>query len=251
MTTAVLAETAPVTIGVHRATLDDLIQVARHRRPVVIDEAVFEAMRPSQEWLQGVVDQMGPGKQTPPIYSINTGFGSLAGRQAFAEPSDAAELSRRLVLSNAAGVGRNVDEEVVRATMFIRIVSLTQGYSGVRPEIITTLAKMLNARRLPGDPGIRFARRLRRPDPAGPRGHRHVPLAHRRGRGTGLGRGPARRQGRQRHRRDARMPASSACRWAPRTASPCSTAPRSPAPRRRWPSTTPRTSWKPRRSPPR
>ena len=152
MTTAVLAETAPVTIGVHRATLDDLIQVARHRRPVVIDEAVFEAMRPSQEWLQGVVDQMGPGKQTPPIYSINTGFGSLAGRQAFAEPSDAAELSRRLVLSNAAGVGRNVDEEVVRATMFIRIVSLTQGYSGVRPEIITTLAKMLNAGVCPAIP---------------------------------------------------------------------------------------------------
>ena len=57
--------------------------------------------------------------------------------------------------------------------------------------------------RLPGDPGIRFARCLRRPHPAGPRGHRHVPLAHRRGRGTGLGGGPARRQGRQRHRRDA------------------------------------------------
>lgn len=144
MTTAVLSDTTPVTIGVHRSTLDDLIQVARHRRMVSIDESVFEAMRPSQEWLQGVVDDMVPGRQTPPIYSINTGFGSLAGRQAFAEPSDAAELSRRLVLSNAAGVGRYVDEEVVRATMFIRIVSLTQGYSGVRPEIITTLTRMLN-----------------------------------------------------------------------------------------------------------
>lgn len=144
MTTEVLSETAPVTIGVDRATLEDLIQVARHRRPVTIDDAVFETMAPSQQWLQGVVDQMGPGRQTPPIYSINTGFGSLAGRQAFAEPADAAELSRRLVLSNAAGVGRYVDEEVVRATMFIRIVSLTQGHSGIRPEIVTTLVRMLN-----------------------------------------------------------------------------------------------------------
>ncbi|MFL4473691.1 histidine ammonia-lyase [Paeniglutamicibacter sp. MACA_103] len=152
MTTAVLAETAPVTIGVHRATLDDLIQVARHRRPVIIDDAVFDAMAPSREWLDGIVDAMGPGKQTPPIYSINTGFGSLAGRKAFAEPADAAELSRRLVLSNAAGVGRHVDEEVVRATMFIRIVSLTQGYSGVRPEIVTTLARMLNAGVCPAIP---------------------------------------------------------------------------------------------------
>lgn len=144
MTTEVLSETAPVAIGVHRATLEDLVQVARHRRRVTIDEAVFETMRPSQQWLQGVVDQMGPGKRTPPIYSINTGFGSLAGRRAFAEPADAAELSRRLVLSNAAGVGRYVDEEVVRATMFIRIVSLTQGHSGIRPEIVTTLVRMLN-----------------------------------------------------------------------------------------------------------
>lgn len=152
MTTALLPETSPVTIGVHRVTLDDLIQVARHRRPLLIDEAVFETMEPSRKWLQGVVDSMGQGTNTPPIYSVNTGFGSLAGRRAFAEPSDAAELSRRLVLSNASGVGRYVDEEVVRATMFIRIVSLTQGYSGIRPEIVTTLAAMLNAGVCPAIP---------------------------------------------------------------------------------------------------
>ncbi|RAX49270.1 histidine ammonia-lyase [Arthrobacter sp. AQ5-05] len=152
MTTAVLPETAPVRIGIQRTTLEDLIQVARHRRPVAIDEAVFEVMEPSRNWLQGVVDSMGPGKDTPPIYSINTGFGSLAGRRAFAEPADAAELSRRLVLSNAAGVGCYVDEEVVRATMFIRIVSLTQGFSGIRPEIVTTLVDMLNAGVCPAIP---------------------------------------------------------------------------------------------------
>lgn len=152
MTTAVLPETAPVRIGVHRTTLEDLIQVARHRRPLLIDDAVFDVMRPSQDWLQGVVDSMGKDKETPPIYSINTGFGSLAGRRAFAEPADAAELSRRLVLSNASGVGRYVDEEVVRATMFIRIVSLTQGYSGIRPEIVTTLTEMLNAGVCPAIP---------------------------------------------------------------------------------------------------
>lgn len=150
--TAVLPETTPVTIGVHRATLEDMVEVARNRRRVVIDEAVFESMRPSQEWLQGIVDSMGGDTKTPPIYSVNTGFGSLAGRRAFSEPADAAELSRRLVLSNASGVGRFVDEEVVRATMFIRIVSLAQGYSGIRPEIISTLADMLNAGVCPAIP---------------------------------------------------------------------------------------------------
>ncbi|MCX2749553.1 histidine ammonia-lyase [Arthrobacter sp. MI7-26] len=144
MTLETLLDTAPVVLGTHRATLQDLIQVARHRRPVVVDEQALARMKPSQDWLDAVMDDMRAGKETAPIYSINTGFGSLAGRKAFDEPSDAAELSRRLVLSNAAGVGRYVDEEVVRATMFIRIVSLTQGYSGVRADIVKTLAEMLN-----------------------------------------------------------------------------------------------------------
>lgn len=134
----------PVVIGAARATLDELVQVARHRRPVVVDEAALARMKPSEEWLGGVMERMEAGEDTAPIYSINTGFGSLAGRKAFDEPSDAAELSRRLVISNASGVGRYVDEEVVRATMFIRIVSLSQGYSGVRADIVKTLADMLN-----------------------------------------------------------------------------------------------------------
>ncbi|UVJ40120.1 histidine ammonia-lyase [Arthrobacter sp. CJ23] len=144
MTLDTLLETDAVVLGIHRATLEELVQVARHRRPVAVDEAALARMKPSEDWLKGVMDDMKAGKDTAPIYSINTGFGSLAGRRAFDEPSDAAELSRRLVLSNAAGVGRYVDEEVVRATMFIRIVSLTQGYSGVRADIVKTLAEMLN-----------------------------------------------------------------------------------------------------------
>ncbi|MGW6172126.1 HAL/PAL/TAL family ammonia-lyase [Arthrobacter sp. NPDC055138] len=135
---------APVVVGIARTTLEDMIQVARFRRPVEISDEVLARMEPSRAWLGAFVEQMEAGHPTAPIYSINTGFGSLAGRRAFDDASDAAELSRRLVLSNAAGVGRYVDEEVVRATMFIRIVSLIQGHSGIRAEIVTTLAEMLN-----------------------------------------------------------------------------------------------------------
>jgi len=141
MQTAV--ETA-VVIGAGRATLEDLVQVARFRRPVELADEALARMEPSRAWLSDVVTRMEAGEPTAPIYSINTGFGSLAGRKAFDDAADAAELSRRLVLSNAAGVGRYVDEEVVRATMFIRIVSLVQGHSGVRPDIVHTLAGMLN-----------------------------------------------------------------------------------------------------------
>ena len=161
---------APVIVGADRATLEDLIQVARLRRPVQVDPEALARMDPSREWLDSVVEQMEAGEPTAPIYSINTGFGSLAGRRAFDQASDAAELSRRLVLSNAAGVGRYVDEEVVRATMFIRIVSLTQGCSGRPPRDRRHPGRDAQPRRVPGHPRVRLAGRLRGPDSAGARG---------------------------------------------------------------------------------
>ncbi|HEX5533240.1 MAG TPA: histidine ammonia-lyase [Actinomycetales bacterium] len=144
MTTTARTGTQPLVLGTERTTLADLIDVARHGRRVELDPSVAERMEPSHAWVADVIDQMKNG-EAPPIYSINTGFGSLAGRQAFERPSDAAELSRRLVISNASGVGRFVDTEVVRATMLIRAVSLIQGYSAVRPEVAQVILDMLNA----------------------------------------------------------------------------------------------------------
>ena len=138
--TAHLTQTADrvVVLGSARLTLTDLVAVARHGARVELDAAVDERLRASQEWVEAA------GLERP-IYSINTGFGSLAGRQAFADPADAAELSRRLVLSNASGIGRYVDRELVRATMLIRAVSLLSGHSGVRPEVARLVVDMLNA----------------------------------------------------------------------------------------------------------
>jgi len=142
--TAQTATQQPLVLGTERTTLADLLDVARHGRRVELDPSVAERMEPSHAWVADVIDQMKNG-DAPPIYSINTGFGSLAGRQAFERPSDAAELSRRLVISNASGVGRFVDTEVVRAMMLIRAVSLIQGYSAVRPEVAQVILDMLNA----------------------------------------------------------------------------------------------------------
>lgn len=137
---------SPLLLGDVPLTLADLVSVARHGRPVEMHASVSETLRPAQEWLSSVVSGgSDEGGLDRPIYSINTGFGSLAGRRAFADPADAADLSRRLVLSNAAGVGRYVDEELVRATMLIRAASLVTGHSGVGPVIVDTIIRMLNA----------------------------------------------------------------------------------------------------------
>jgi histidine ammonia-lyase len=135
--------TKALRLGQNSISLDDLIDVARHRRPVALTEAACAAMRVSEEWVAKLSAQMDRGEPTQAIYSINTGFGSLSGRQAFKTSAQARDLSRRLVVSNSAGVGCHLDQEVVRAAMLIRATSLTRGYSAVRSEVVETILAML------------------------------------------------------------------------------------------------------------
>ena len=69
-----------------------------------------------------------------PVYGINTGFGKLAGVRI--EPADLARLQRNIVLSHAAGVGEPVSDAVTRLMMALKLGSLAQGASGVRPETL-------------------------------------------------------------------------------------------------------------------
>ncbi|MEO6879433.1 MAG: aromatic amino acid lyase, partial [Mycobacteriaceae bacterium] len=140
-----------VEVGGEPLTLTDLLAVARHGAQVRLAADVLTRMQPSLDWVRDAVHP-GPDGAVAPIYSINTGFGSLAGRAAFQRPGMAAELSRRLVLSNASGVGRWLEADVVRAAMLIRLTSLTRGHSGVRPLLVELLAEMLNRDVLPAVP---------------------------------------------------------------------------------------------------
>ena len=136
-----------VELGAMGLTLDHLVAVARNHEPVALAADVADRIRPSQAWVEEAVattSEVGEAIEARPIYSINTGFGSLAGRKAFTRPEQAAELSRRLVISNASGIGDYFGEEVVRAAIAIRIESLARGFSGVSIELIETLVEMLN-----------------------------------------------------------------------------------------------------------
>ena len=75
------------------------------------------------------------------IYGVNTGFGRLA--EVVIEPERQRDLQRNLVRSHAAGVGRPLPNEEVRALMVLRANALAGGYSGCRPEVIDLLLELL------------------------------------------------------------------------------------------------------------
>ncbi|PZE22957.1 MULTISPECIES: histidine ammonia-lyase [unclassified Curtobacterium] len=81
------------------------------------------------------------------VYAVNTGFGKLADRRI--SPEDLVELQRRLIASHMVGVGDPLPDDVVRAALFIKLLCLVQGHSGVRRVIVDTIVAMLEADVLP------------------------------------------------------------------------------------------------------
>lgn len=76
-----------------------------------------------------------------PVYGVNTGFGKLASIRI--SPADLETLQRNIVLSHAAGVGAPTPPAIVRLMMALKLASLGQGASGVRPATVALLEALL------------------------------------------------------------------------------------------------------------
>jgi histidine ammonia-lyase len=90
------------------------------------------------------------GDEAPNVYGVNTGFGALAETRVAAEQMRA--LQRNLVLSHSCGVGAPLPPPAVRAMIALRAQTLALGCSGVRPEVIDALVKLLDADVIPRIP---------------------------------------------------------------------------------------------------
>ncbi len=76
------------------------------------------------------------------IYGVNTGFGQLA--QVRVSDDDLAQLQENLVRSHAVGVGKDLNDNIVRMVMLMKVIALAEGFSGVRLELIDALCDLLN-----------------------------------------------------------------------------------------------------------
>ncbi len=126
-----------VTVDVGPLSHEDVVAVARHGARVTISDAALEAIGATRRIIEGLASD------TQPHYGISTGFGALATTSI--PPEKRAQLQRSLVRSHAAGSGPEVEREVVRATMLLRLSTLATGRTGVRVETAQAYAALLNA----------------------------------------------------------------------------------------------------------
>lgn len=122
-------------------TMEQVVEVARNGAKIEISKEALEKMAATRAHIETLA------KAEVPVYGISTGFGALAHQHI--APEDRVQLQKSLIRSHAAGMGDPVEKEVVRALMLLRLKTLVSGRTGVRPELATTYADLINAQITP------------------------------------------------------------------------------------------------------
>jgi len=107
-------------------------------QPITVELGI-EARRCVAESNELITDVLAGGET---VYGVNTGFGQLA--QVRVSDEDLAQLQENLVRSHAVGVGDNLDDNIVRLVMLMKVIALAEGFSGVRLELVDALCALIN-----------------------------------------------------------------------------------------------------------
>ncbi|MBV1909153.1 MAG: histidine ammonia-lyase [Kangiellaceae bacterium] len=117
-------------------TLRDCRFIFENELEFELEQSSFNAINQSAKTVQQVIEE----KRT--VYGINTGFGLLASTSI---PDDKLQLLQEsLVLSHAAGIGKALNKNICRLLLVLKISSLSQGFSGIRLQVVQTLIELIN-----------------------------------------------------------------------------------------------------------
>ncbi|WP_154792449.1 histidine ammonia-lyase [Occultella kanbiaonis] len=126
-----------VEVGPGPLTPEQVVAVTRRDAHVELRPDALAAIDASRAVIETLADD------SQPHYGVSTGFGALA--TTHIPPERRAQLQRSLIRSHAAGAGPEVEREVVRALMLLRLSTLATGRTGVRRETALAYAAMLSA----------------------------------------------------------------------------------------------------------
>ena len=117
-------------------TIDKVVEVARRRVPVALDPEARKRIEKCRALLEDKI------QKNEIMYGVNTGIGELA--NVVLTQDQVEQYQRYLIYSHAAGYGKPMPEDIVRAAILSRINCHCHGHSGLRPVVTETLAALLN-----------------------------------------------------------------------------------------------------------
>jgi histidine ammonia-lyase len=124
-----------ITISKENILLEDYFNILFGDEKIGVSATTIERVEQSFSFLKS----FSSGKV---IYGVNTGLGPMA--QYRIETEDQIQLQYNLIRSHAAGSGKTLAPIYVKAAMISRLKSLSLGHSGIHPDVIPLLVKLIN-----------------------------------------------------------------------------------------------------------
>ena len=125
-----------LSVRAEELSLKQLRQIWQGPVSIALDDAALARIREGQRCVREAL------AGDHPIYGINTGFGLLANVRI---PDDQlVRLQENLVRSHCAGVGEYLEDRIVRLILVLKVLGLAQGFSGVTPDLVQSLCKLVN-----------------------------------------------------------------------------------------------------------
>jgi len=127
--------------GIDKLTVDKAIAIAKGELKGELTEAAIEKVKECRR----KVDVMSNGAKA--VYGINTGFGPLCDVQI--TPDETSQLQTNLLITHAVGVGNPIDKQLSKIMMICKVQALSQGFSGIRVELIERILYFIENDLLP------------------------------------------------------------------------------------------------------
>jgi histidine ammonia-lyase len=125
-------------ISSKRINLKDLHRIYLNVNELQLSASTIDAIQTCRDYL----DKNFGATNSAPTYGINTGFGSLCNTQI--DRVHLTQLQHNLLMSHACGTGDKIPDHIVKWMLFLKIQSLSYGYSGVSVGVVQRLVDFYN-----------------------------------------------------------------------------------------------------------
>ena len=101
---------------------------------------IVPSVAPRLKRARAIVERFAKGEQA--VYGLNTGLGAAV--DTTLAKHEVAAFQRQAILARAVGVGDFLSTDEVRATLFVRLIGIARGASGLSPAFAAVIRDMLN-----------------------------------------------------------------------------------------------------------
>lgn len=127
--------------GIDQLSVEKVIDIANGKLKATLDTEAIAKVNACR----AKVEKMAAGSKA--VYGVNTGFGPLCDTQI--TPEETSQLQTNLLITHAVGVGEPIDARLSKIMMICKVHALSQGFSGIRLEVIERIIYFIENDMLP------------------------------------------------------------------------------------------------------